>query len=457
MRIAPINQNRFSKISSINNYKNQNINIYNSKNSDVVSFSGTGLPGTQEIISIQNTYQTPISTKRAIKATTSKAVKNAFYKEFDYNRNFDKDLMFAINQRNKIFNATETVKKEPMYKAIKMVEDFCSQVVCAVADPQTRYVVPNAVAIVSEDKKLADDFIDTLLYKAKERTILHFVPGDNVDKYFRTIGPFSTIDYEKLPDTFATAEELQEAISNAFDTAKQKFEKDNIRTILHVENMESVLNKNNSPQNIACMKDLLSSAWEDARMVFVFGLSDKDNCDTGSIMAHRVGKMFDLDANGITAKEVKTLGISKGTLERATDRVQNIVRNQYQVYKETVADIKELQDQCRLDVQAVKDKYPKPRQPKVKVKSDVVENALSRNKKIAIAFGAVAAIGIAAGALYKNYVKNKAEKTLSDKEQQAAQPVVSQQTAQPATVQQPVTAPVQKTTNLLQQRLQVNA
>lgn len=455
MKITPLSINRFRNVSSLNKHMNRNNNIYNAQSVDTVSFSGGNLGGTEEIINIQTSYQTPIAQLRAIKRGIKTSIEGAFTKEVDYNSSFEENYKYIFAQRRKYLNATEELKKEPLYKARDIVEKFWGEVVYPASDIEARYMVPNAVTVVSDDKKLANKFIDTMLYHAKEKSTLPFTPnGDRFDEYMRMAGDLSMVDFEKIPDKYSKVEDLQEAIFDSLEKAKQKFADSKITTILHVENIEPAISKNNHPQNLACMRDMLSSAWDDFRTVLVFGVSDKAEYDTGSVLSHRVGKTFNLDANGITESEVKKLSVMRSSMESSVDRIKSVVREKTPLYRENVSDIKDWQEQCRLDVQAVKEKYPKPRLKKVKAKVDVVENTLSKNKKLAIAFGAIAAVGVGAGLLYNKYIKNKAEKTVAKSQTQQAQPIQQSAVQQPVQV---VTAPKPKTTNLLQQRLQVNA
>ncbi len=432
MRISSINN--FYKVNIPNKLSNQNVlnrNI-NYENKDVVSFTSQGA---EQIANIQRTYQPEISQLRAIKNDTWKKNATAYYTQAEKISGFPEIVQRFYKNRKEYIQGT--LKASPDYEAEKILKYFSIAHDSMAEFPERKCVVPNAMAVVSKDKKTANDFIDAAFYRLKTKRVI-FPPEEiPTAEYMKLNGKQMLVDFEFLPDNFSKVEDLQEAIYGALHSAKEKFEKSNIKTILHIENIEPAISKNNSIENIACMKDLLSSAWEDFHTMLVFGLTDESACAPGTTFSHRVANIFDLDQKGITSKEIKKINRGRSDLEPMVEKLTPIYRSSYELFLEEDAKIRELQQECIEEVARAKETLPK--KPKIKpIKKQVTEavetvvddnatnikNNLFQNKNFKMVFGAIAAVGavaVGAGVLYNKYVKNKAEKIATQQNQQQTQ------------------------------------
>lgn len=452
MKISSVNN--FYKINIQNNNSNnknvlnQNINC---ENKDIVSFSSQG---SMQIANIQATYQPEISQLRSIKNDTLKRNATTYYIQAEKISSFPQIVQRFYKNRKEYLQGT--LKASPDYQ-VEDILDYLTAFHNAISEfPKKNYAIPNAMAVVSKDKKTANDFIDAAFYRLQTERVI-FPPEEiPTAEYMKKHGKKMLVDFEILPDKYPDVNDLQEAIYNALHSAKEKYEKNNIKTILHIENMEPAISKNNSLENIACMKDLLTSAWGDFHTMIIFGLSDENACAPGTIFCHRVGKIFDLDKKGITSKEISKINRGRSDLEPMVEKITPIYRSSYELFLEKDAEIKEIQKECAEEVARIKEILPK--KPKLKpIKKPVTEtvetvidnnvenikNNLLKNKNFKVAFGAFAAVGIAAagvGLLYNKYIKNKAEKIAS----QQNQPV--QQASQ--SVQQPINNATKTTTTV---------
>ena len=456
MKITPI---------SINNYKFQNSlrsNNYDAiaPSRDVVSFSSSQ----EEMVieGIKNFHNdNSISPLLVEKETFVKMNEREFLNEVKKVPGFEWATHCFINEKCDYHDLKKTgvLTGKPQEKAMEIMDYFWGSLVKSATLQDDKTFVPNAIAVVSKDKKLANDFIDAAFFQTKASTVLMAVHEQPADEFMGRYGIRSMVDFEKLPKKYSTLEELQEVLYGTLEKAKQKFETSNVRTILHVEDIEPIFDKNAKTTNISCLKDILSDTWSDYHTTLVFGLTDKNNCDSGLVASHRVGALFDLDKEGITRTEIAKLNENRSVLEAPVDRLHSFLRGTYKKYLECNDKIKEKQEVCLREIERAKQSFGK--KPLIGDVADKVKDVVDTNIKPSVpkkspliklggAGGGVGpiillvALGAGACIAYKKYVKNKAEK------------IASQQNQQSQIVQQPVknveqattTVPVSKTSNV---------
>lgn len=445
------------KINSVNNLGN--IKFQNNLNSqyrnikaekgDVVSFSAS-LPGAHRVEHVQKKYKDSISKLRAERKTVFLKNNRAFFDEAnkigDFNDAYSRFLKGSI----KFFDPIDDFKQTSEYQALKIVDFFRRHLIAMSAPAEEHYFLPNSIAIVSEDKKKTNEFIEAVIYNLKGEKVLPVQEDIDAIKYIKEDARKVLVDFVKVPDKFSNVDDLQQGIYDALMEAEEKYKKSGIRTLLHVENIEPAISNSNSKPNIACMKDMLSSAWEDFSTVVVFGIKDRKNYDPGVMATHRVNYSFDLDKLGINYNDIAELNMGRKTLEPMFDRLAPVYRTNYDNYFEMGDKIKVLQGKCRKETRAVIKELKATPIQKLKKEfknngDEIVENGLSSLKKLKgpLGIGIAAAVAFGAGACltYKKYVKNKAEQIAATQNQPAQQPINNVQKTT-------VNVPVQKTSNV---------
>lgn len=279
-------------------------------------------------------------------------------------------------------------------------------------------VVENCRAVICKDKKLGEKCLDAFKYYTEAHGVLSTPYSLDSTVPSKTLIDLNSVCFDKLPDTFDTTESFQSALLEHLEKNKDRYKKSKRPTVLQVENMERLLCKENSRGNIACMKDMMSNCWEEYHTVLTFHLTDLDSCDPGTTMSHRMAHKFDLDKRAITSSDIDSLLFKKDVIEPEIEKLKPL----YSRYLVLTDKIETTKAECKKEIaRAAKnsegfDKVVSTAKPKISapIKQtaeniveqtvQVVDNtkkSLLNNKYFAIAFGAIAAVGVVAGVMYK--------------------------------------------------------
>ena len=94
---------------------------------------------------------------------------------------------------------------------------------------------------------------------------------------------------------------MQEELFEQLEQAEDHYQKTKERSIIFVNGMDKLLNpKLNSQENIACMKDFMSSANEDYHSTIIFYSRQPEKLDAGTLMSHRVNMSIKVPVELIT-------------------------------------------------------------------------------------------------------------------------------------------------------------
>lgn len=183
--------------------------------------------------------------------------------------------------------------------------DAVSDLMMMISEAKQKHNIENRVLeerslLFEEEKqkvrnKLKDKFITPLnAYKTNKNV---FVPnsvmlyGDNPSLMKDII--FDLKDLAKANfvqiDSKINLDNMQEELFEQLEQAEENYQNTNERSIIFVNGMEKLLNPRfNSPENIACMKDFMSSASEDYHSTIIFYSRHPEKLDAGAMMSHRV-------------------------------------------------------------------------------------------------------------------------------------------------------------------------
>ena len=389
---------------------------------------------------IQMKYRPAISQLRAERKEIADAARTAIMSEIIQSKSAE-TILFNINYENEL---KQTGKKYPV-RTIKdrIASSFYTRTASNV------FKCPNCVMLVSKDKEKGetlfqniinyvkamriyprDDFTNGEIFGTNKKFILpeyRYKPEKVTDRDFivqRMYYPFR-LDFKTLEDSLpANADKLarQEALFDALNRAEENFRKTGRGTVLHVRDMEQMIDSTkNSKADIAFMKDLMGSANDDYHTLITFTNTDPTKSDPGTLVSHRVGYKADLDALDITHRKISSLKVSD-KLQKTADRVEEIYRETGAKYDEYTKRIEALQAQCRDEVSELEKKVPKTKRSRIQQRvknttqssvSNIEEKGKSAakkysvNKKAAIIAGIIAAAGTALIILYKKGILKK--------------------------------------------------
>lgn len=138
--------------------------------------------------------------------------------------------------------------------------------------------LPNAVMLQGENPHIMKDIISSI---PKENDFVNFV------------SVASKRDYDTM----------QEELFEQLELAEENYQKTNKRSIIFVNGMEKLLNPQlNTAGNIACMKDIMSSASEDYHSTIIFCATNPEKLDKGLLMSHRVSYKIDVPFASVQVK-----------------------------------------------------------------------------------------------------------------------------------------------------------
>jgi len=131
------------------------------------------------------------------------------------------------------------------------------------------YDLPNCVMLVGENPYVTKELIDWT-------------------------GQHAAADYVIVPNNL-NRNELQKDLVATLKSAEANYQKTGKRTVIYVENMEKLLNPQTNPEeNIAAMKNFMTSAEEDYHSTIIFQTKDPDKLDPNTTVSHRVGLRVDV-------------------------------------------------------------------------------------------------------------------------------------------------------------------
>ena len=389
---------------------------------------------------IQMKYRPAISQLRAERKEIADAARTAIMSEIIQSKSAE-TILFNINYENEL---KQTGKKYPV-RTIKdkIASSFYTRTASNV------FKCPNCVMLVSKDKEKGetlfqniinyvkamriyprDDFTNGEIFGTNKKFILpeyRYKPEKVTDRDFivqRMYYPFR-LDFKTLEDSLpANADKLarQEALFDALNRAEENFRKTGRGTVLHVRDMEQMIDSTkNSKSDIAIMKDLMDKSDRYFHTLITFTNTDPTKSDPGTLVSHRVGYRADLDALGVTKSNINAVSIGE-QLQRTTEKAEEIYRETGAKYDEYTKRIEALQAQCRDEVSELEKKVPKTKRSRIQQRvkkttqssvSNIEEKGKSAakkysvNKKAAIIAGIIAAAGTALIILYKKGILKK--------------------------------------------------
>ena len=389
---------------------------------------------------IQMKYRPAISQLRAERKEIADAARTAIMSEIIQSKSAE-TILFNINYENEL---KQTGKKYPV-RTIKdkIASSFYTRTASNV------FKCPNCVMLVSKDKAKGetlfqniinyiktikmvpiDSFTNGEIFGTNKKFILpeyRYKPEKVTDRDFivqRTYYPFR-LDFKTLEDSLpanADKETRQKALFDALNRAEENFRKTGRGTVLHVRDMEQMIDSTkNSKADIAIMKDLMDKSDRYFHTLITFTNTDPTKSDPGTLVSHRVGYRADLDALGVTKSNINAVSIGE-QLQRTTEKAEEIYRETGAKYDEYTKRIEALQAQCRDEVSELEKKVPKTKRSRIQQRvkkttqssvSNIEEKGKSAakkysvNKKAAIIAGIIAAAGTALIILYKKGILKK--------------------------------------------------
>ncbi len=389
---------------------------------------------------IQMKYRPAISQLRAERKEIADAARASIFEEIAKNK--CTDSLIWLKRTDDLFRA-EGSKYPVDVVRDKVASSFYTRTASNVLK------CPNCVMLVSKDKEKGEtlfqniiNYIKTIkmvpidsctngeIFGTNKKFILpeyRYKPEKVTDRDFavqRIYYPFR-LDFKTLEDSLpanADKETRQKALFDALNRAEENFRKTGRGTVLHVRDMEQMIDSTkNSKADIAIMKDLMDKSDRYFHTLITFTNTDPTKSDPGTLVSHRVGYKADLDALDITHRKISSLEVNPD-LKKTADRVEEIYRETGAKYDEYTKRIEALQAQCRDEVSELEKKVPKTKRSRIQQRvkkttqssvSNIEEKGKSAakkysvNKKAAIIAGIIAAAGTALIILYKKGILKK--------------------------------------------------
>ncbi len=353
----------------------------------------------QAKMEVQQKFQPAISQLRAERKETTSSARQNIINEFI---NQDRPLRDCIEIYMSHFERAKNEKSmKPFFDVYNRIQSEYYQ--RAFAD-ERNYEYTNCIMLCSKDKyKYTPE--ETLRRTRTVPLIMKMFPSENLsDKqlFDEKAYIYRKLDFKTLKDTFKNDGDFQEAIYNALEKNEENYKKTGRSTILHIENLERLIDKNLHAEDIGIMKDIMGTAGEDYHTLITCINTDASKSDLGTLVGHRTGYMADLDKLGIDKLQVNSMP-SKHAEQEITpvmEKVRDIYRTAGDKYDELTEQIESLQTQCKKEVAELdKNSYAKgpiqkkitPEKSKSKEKFSQIKKSISHNKGLAIFMGFVAA------------------------------------------------------------------
>lgn len=197
----------------------------------------------------------------------------------------------------------------------------------------------NSVMIVSKDPHIAEKFIDLAALW------IRLCPSKwcEIDRGFN-------FEYKKLMPN-KNNEELQEALGEALEKAKEQYEKGGKETLLFVPDMERLCDrKRNSVGNIACMKEMMNQAGQEYHTTIIFSAQDPSKLEPGTMVSHRVGYQVKLLDDTV----LDDFTMIESSLKDLQPYVEERIKMVDEYYEKTIPlakKIKALQEKCKSKIE----------------------------------------------------------------------------------------------------------
>ncbi len=276
------------------------------------------------------------------------------------------------------------------------------------------------------------------------------------------VAPFR-IDFKSIDDvlpenpSIEAKDKLKSKILKMLEEGEENYQKTGRSTVLHVKSMETLIDGTiNTQSEIADLKDIMSDTYYDFHTTMAFVNTNPAKSDPATIMPHRVTYQFNLDEMG---KKKYGLFCNGGgeNFQSAVDTAAEEYKNATIKYEEYTKQIEALQKQCKEEVSKL-DKSSFPQKGAAITTGSTAETLgeniggqaqntvkkLSKNKKIAIALGAIAVLGTATAILYKKGIFKKLPFFKNNKSKET-KPVNSPVPINPTTS---TNLPIQKTSSV---------
>ncbi len=320
---------------------------------------------------------------------------------------------------NSLHRIPEMLESEGKARSIPILNDLlCKYMHNEHLDYMRTIRGPNCSAVISKDKKMAEDFLMLTEYYSKFRSPTY------EDSYLsRKVGPYNKVyglDFVYLPDKTGDSDDLADAVLKLLEKSKENYKKTGRETIITVENMEKLISTDNIRENISCMKDLMSSANEDYHAQLQFVITDFKKCNIGATASHRIRSIYDLDKAGILKEDVDFyVRYFNGEMIPVFDEITEIyreggienfkMRQELEGLKtEFKSKIKELDELYPKETRGVRRKLPKQAGEIMENTGATIENTAKKGK-LGMAVAIISAACVAIGALVL-YLKSKKPK-----------------------------------------------
>ncbi len=395
--------------------------------------------------SIQKKYQPAISQLRAKRKEAADYAKNTISNRLTKTDLGNELKPIDIVRMDRTF--ADKVYKEgrdyPIFKiAQRMQIHYCE------ATARKLYRCPNCVMFISKNKELGDSLFKELEYYIKELSLGSASPFSNneyfginkktliqgnydkitpLEDHIQTLAAPYRLVFKTLEDSLppnASIIERQYALFDALQAAEENYKKNKISTVLHVRDLEQMIDiNNNDEQSIAIMKDLMDKSGRYFHTMITFTNTDPSKSDPGTIVSHRVGYKADLDALGI--QKISSNIVISDDMKKIVDEATELYGDAYVKYNNYTEQIEALQNQCNEEIKQLEKQFPKPKTP-AKSKTQIVNKKLdsdvnkpltqtleqsakklTKNQKTAIAIGVVFALATLFTVLYKKGFFNK--------------------------------------------------
>lgn len=322
-----------------------------------------------------------------------------------------RDDMYTTNVKSLAICAKTDKKHDPKSTMGKIRDLLLAYTERAHLEFKWSFSDPNCSAVISKDKKMAEDFLMLAEYYSKLASSTH------KDSYLdRKFGPYNQaygIDFVYLPDKTGDNNALQDALLDLLEKSEENYKKTGRPTIITVENMERLIRpESNSRGNISCMKDLMSSANEDFHAHIQCAITDFEKCDPAARASHRINNICNLDEAGIRKEDINFYTYVIKELKPTVDEMTEVYKEGGIENFKLRQEIDKLTTEYKQKIKELDTLYPKEtRPPRPKLKAD--EGIIAGKGKMGAAIALLSVACVAFGALAVHF-KRKKEKTLQD-------------------------------------------
>lgn len=223
----------------------------------------------------------------------------------------------------------------------------------------------NFIMIQSKNKETSEKFIDYLRFSWEKRFVsgLNFPSETKTAKRYLRGNAIGLTDFVTIKDSGSDPENLRKSIIKAVETAEKRYQKTNRGTILHIENMQSLLKQGSSVED--CIADIgLPSL--NRHTIMIFSNTNPNICPAFGLGNYVLDVMDDADFciknfNSISNTEI---------LQPYIDNVKNITENSLA----TQAELKDLSKKYKTEISEAKKAFSTSEKPL----QETLQNAASQ-------------------------------------------------------------------------------